>query len=176
LIVRGFTLAELAFVIVLASLVAAAILARVVPLIGQAERAAFYKTEAELRSALLLEAAARIARGEGATLVDLARSNPVDLLLNEPTNYLPPTDAATAARGPRPSWQFDTDRGVLIYRLGRHTRFEPIEGPDDRIELAVGFQFDDRNENGRFEPGVDTFYRLELSPVHAYRWPQGTDG
>lgn len=172
---RGFTLAELALVVALASVAAGAILARVIPLLGQAERAAFLKTEAELRSALLLEAAARIARGEAATLVQLAGSNPIALLPANPTNYLAPAQMQPLQRASRPSWQFDPDRGVLIYRVGRYTQFEPVDGPDDRIELAVEFRFDDRNGNGSFEPDADTFHRLELSPLHAYRWPAGAD-
>ena len=169
---RGFTLAELAFVTALAALVAGALIARVVPLLGRAERVQYLKTEAELRSALLLEAATRIARGDSTTLIELSRSNPIDLLPAPPSDYVGQAAWTETTQIPRPSWHFDAARGTLVYRVGPHTSFEAVDGPADTIELAVVFRFDDRNANGVFEPGIDTFHRLDLAPLNAYLWPE----
>ena len=53
----GFSLIELAVVVVIVGVLIGVVLDRLLPLIGRAERAAFLQTQADLQSALLVEAA-----------------------------------------------------------------------------------------------------------------------
>jgi prepilin-type N-terminal cleavage/methylation domain-containing protein len=168
---RGFTLIELIVVVIIVGVMAGFALDRLLPLVGRAQRAAFLQVQSELRSALLLEAAERLTRGQDATLPELAGINPMTLLLEAPANYLGPLDAGANRPLPRASWFYDARKGRLVYTVGRHTRFAAREGPADRIELTVKFAFEDNDGNGAYNAAVDEFAGLRLVPVHAYDWP-----
>jgi prepilin-type N-terminal cleavage/methylation domain-containing protein len=166
----GFTLIELMVVIVAIGILAGVALDRLLPLIGRAQRAAFMQVQVQLQTALLLEAAERITRGEAATLPALAASNPMALLLRAPTNYLGSTVSPTEDM-PSASWYFDEHDRHLVYRVGRYTRFDALDGPARKIELRASFVYRDRDADGVFDPVRDAFEGLRLEPVHAFAWP-----
>ena len=168
---RGFTLIELVVVVVCVSVMTGFALDRLLPLIGRAERAAFLQVRADLGSALLLEAAKHITRGDSAGLTDLARINPMTLLLSAPGNYVGALRSLDPAELPRASWYYDEGSGRLVYTIGRHTRFEPLGGPDDRVEFVVDFVYGDRDGDGVYSPSRDDFDGLRLDPVYAFNWP-----
>jgi prepilin-type N-terminal cleavage/methylation domain-containing protein len=167
---HGFSLVELMVVVIAVGILAGALLERVLPLIGRAQRTAFVQVRVDLQTALLLEAAERITRGEAATLPSLAQANPMTLLLSPPANYMgsfarPPDDVPAA------SWYFDEHSHRLVYRVGRYARFDAQGGPPGRIELTTEFVFEDRDGSGSFEAARDEFEGLRLAPVHAFAWP-----
>lgn len=167
---RGFSLLELVVAIVLVAVLAGFLLVRVLPLIGQAERIAFLQTRQQIQSALLLEAAERVARGESASLASLSGMNPMQLLLEPPGNYFGNYSQA-GQRLKRRAWYFDPRDSLLVYRPGRQAQFDPLEGPGDRIEMRVSFVFRDRDLDGSFNASVDHFDGLRLESIHAYAWP-----
>jgi prepilin-type N-terminal cleavage/methylation domain-containing protein len=168
---RGFSLLELVVVVVIVGVMAGFALDRLLPLIGRAERAAFFQVQSQLKSALLLEAAERLTSGESATLPELAGVNPMTLLLDAPGNYLGSFDGPEHARVPRARWYYDERTGRLMYRVGKHTRFMPLEGPEDRVELVVEFVYEDVDGDAAYSASVDEFDGLRLASVHAYDWP-----
>jgi len=167
---HGFSLVEALVVVIAVGILAGALLDRVLPLIGRAQHAAFMQTKADLETALLLEAAERITRGEAESLASLAGANPMTLLLRPPGNYLG-SFASRDDEVPAASWYFDEHSRRLVYRVGRYTRFDPLGGPPRRIELATEFVFEDRNGNGHFDAAPDEFKGLRLTPLHAFAWP-----
>jgi prepilin-type N-terminal cleavage/methylation domain-containing protein len=167
----GFSLVELMVVVIAIAILAGALLDRVLPLIGRAQRTAFVQVKADLQTALLLEAAERITRGEAGSLQSLAESNPMRLLLVAPANYVGAFERPHEDEIPVASWYFDEHAHRLVYRVGNHTRFDALGGPPARIELKTEFVFDDRNGDGKFDPGADDFRGLRLAPVHAFSWP-----
>jgi prepilin-type N-terminal cleavage/methylation domain-containing protein len=168
--VRGFTLLELAIVVIAVGVIVGFALDRALPLIGRAQRIAFLQVSSELRSALLLEAAQRIASGAGATLGELAGTNPMALLLQPPGNYIGVLDSPGPDDVPGHAWYYDPALGRLVYRVGRYTRFEPLGGPPDRVELQVSLVYHDRDGNGVYEPGRDELGGLRLDSVRPFRW------
>ena len=167
---RGFTLIELVVVVIAVGILAGVALDRLLPLVGRAQHAAFIQVEADLQSALLLEAADRITRGEANTLAALALGNPMALLLRAPANYMGSLRQPESETVPRASWYFDEERGRLVYRVGRYTRFESLDGPSDRIELRVAFVYTDRDGNGEYDAGRDRFDGLRLEPAEPFSW------
>lgn len=166
---RGFSLLELVVVVVLVAVMTGFLLVRVLPLIGQAERVAFLQTTQQIQNALLLEAAERIVRGESASLAALAGSNPMDLLLEPPGNYLG-TRRPDDQSPPRRSWYFDAGENRLVYRPGRQAKFDPLDGPSDRIEMQVSFVYRDRDFDGAYNASVDHFDGLRFASIHSYAW------
>ena len=167
----GFSLLELVVVVIAVAILMGVALDRLLPLVGRAQRAAFVETQRELQSALMLEAAERITRGESATLPELAGANPMALLLTPPANYVGALAKPRPEDVPPASWYFDDATKTLAYRVGKHTRFAAKDGPDRLIELRVAFVFDDRDADGLFDAVRDDFGGLKLEPVHAYDWP-----
>lgn len=167
----GFSLFEFVVVIVIIAILSGLLLVRVLPLIGQAERVAFLQTRNEIQSALLLEAAERVVRGESHTLIALTAVNPMDLLLEPPGNYVGAYSARRPESLPRRSWYFDDQQKLMVYRPGRQSGFTAIDGPSDRIELKVNFVYRDRDADGAFNASRDHFDGLRLESVHAYSWP-----
>ena len=168
--IRGFSSFEFVVVIVVIAILSGLLLVRVLPLIGQAERVAFLQTKQQIQSALLLEAAERVARGESATLASLSGVNPMQLLLEPPANYVG-TDSQVGVPLPRAIWYFDEAENLLIYRPGRQAEFDALEGPPDHIEMRVSFVYRDRDSDGAFNASVDHFDGLKFESVHAYSWP-----
>ncbi len=169
--IRGFTLLELAVVVVIIGVLIGVALDRLLPLVGRAQRAAFLDVQRELQSSLLLAAAERITSGEGEKIPALAAGNPMTLLLAPPPNYVGPLAGSNDNEVPRASWYFDELSGRLAYRVGRYTRFTAHDGPADRIELAVAFVYEDRDSDGVFDANGDRFDGLRLTSVYAYDWP-----
>ncbi len=167
----GFSLVELMVVVVAVAIVAGALLDRVLPLIGRAQRVAFVQVKADLQTALLFEAAGRITRGDAASLQNLADGNPMALLLTPPANYVGSFERPQEDDMPVASWYFDEHAHRLVYRVGHYTRFDALGGSPGRIELKTEFVFDDRNGDGTFEPGSDGFRGLRLVQVHEFAWP-----
>jgi type II secretory pathway pseudopilin PulG len=168
---RGFSLLELAIVVVAVLIVTAAILDRVLPLIGRAQRAAFLGVQHDLQTSLRLAAAERIAGGKSSAVFELESLNPMSLLLAPPANYRGVVASPDQAAVPPATWYFDEEMKLLAYRVGRYTRFKPHGGPADRIELRVAFTYDDRDADGVFDASQDRFDGLRLEPVHGYDWP-----
>jgi general secretion pathway protein G len=169
----GFSLIELAVVVVVVGILVAVVLDRLLPLIGRAERAAFLQTQTDLQSALLLEAAERITAGESNRLAELAAGNPMRLFLKPPLNYAGSLNHGDHDKVPRATWYYDEQDDRLAYRVGRQTRFDPLGGaPPDRVEFRVAFVYEDRNGDHSFDPVHDRFEGLRLEPTHPYRWPE----
>jgi general secretion pathway protein G len=167
---RGFSLLEFVVVVIVIGVAAGFALDRMLPLIGRAERIAFVQVQSQLKSALLLEAAERITRGESRTLLSLDASNPMGLLLTPPANYRGAVPAVNEYL-PAATWVFDESRRRLVYRVGKFNKFEALSGPNDMVELEVQFAYRDRDSDGVYNPSVDSFGGLKLAAVNPYRWP-----
>jgi prepilin-type N-terminal cleavage/methylation domain-containing protein len=168
---RGFGLLELVVVVAAVAVLMGVALDRFLPLVGRAQRVAFLQVRGNLQSALLIAAAERITRGEPDRIAELAEANPMALLLTPPRNYLGSLGTREPGSLPGASWYYDEHESVLVYRVGKHTRFNALDGPADRVAFKVIFAYDDRDGDGAFDASRDHFAGLKLDSVDAYDWP-----
>ncbi len=157
-------------VVVCIGILAGFTLARVLPLIGQAERVAFVRVQGQLQNALMLETAQRLIRGESRRVPQMAGSNPMDYVLQPPANYAGSYEDPRHDAMPTGHWYFDQRRARLVYRVGPRADFEVENGPRDRAEFQVRLAFRDENGNGSFEPSADIFDGIWLKSVYPFRW------
>ena len=156
----GFSLLELVLVVALVGILGAVAATRLFPYVAQAESVAVMRLEGQLRNALMMEAATRIARGQVVRLGELAETNPMRFMLEPPGNYLGELRAPTLELLPRRSWHFDTDSRRLVYRAGR--ALETVTGSAAISEYRVSLRFEDRDGDDRFTPDSDEFHGVRL--------------
>jgi hypothetical protein len=68
------------------------------------------------------------------------------------------------------NWYFDRNVNLLIYRV-RNTEFfySSIDGPG-RIRYAVMLEYEDMNDNDRYDPAVDRFINIKIGNIDTYEW------
>lgn len=169
----GFSLLELVVVIVIISILVAVALHRLLPYIDEAERVGVLTMESQIKSTLMTSAAKRIAGGKAASISELDGSNPMQLMLEAPENYVGELRDPDVASVPHRNWYFNLDTRRLVYRTGR--RFGWSEPEDNTVnpEFEVRVAFDDRNGNGSFEPGTDELYGVRLQREAGVKWLAG---
>lgn len=121
---RGFTLWELMVVVALVVFLFAAAIENLLPLRGDAERAAVLTTVGTLRSAVGLEVSRRVLDGNGSSLASLDGANPMAFLAIPPASYAGTVDGGALEQTPRGAWVFVTDSGTLFYRVRYPEYFE----------------------------------------------------
>ena len=169
----GFSLLELIVVIVIISILVAVALNRLLPYIDEAERVGVLTMESQIKSTLMTSAAKRIAGGNAASISELDGSNPMQLMLEAPDNYVGELRGADAASVPHRNWYFNLDTRRLVYRTGRRFGWSAPKEDTVNPEFEVRVAFDDRNGNGHFEPGADELFGVRLQREAGAQWLAG---
>lgn len=161
----GFTLLELAIVILLIGIVASIFLNRMQRYQELAEKTVVEATVANMRSGLRYRVAELMMNGQMNEMGSLSRENPMSWLKAPPSNYLGQLGQAQNQRIPPGSWYLDQGRHELVYLLDRSRYFKP--GPDGRKAIRFHVIASTRkhaaNESDRVEG-------ISLAPVASYDW------
>lgn len=115
---EGFTLFEM--VVVICSIVILYMIAeeRLNALPAAAERANFYAVLEQIKTGVSFEMVTKVAAGEGQRIRELEGTNPMDLLIETPSNYRGELEHVTDAVDRRNAWYFETSTGELVYVVG----------------------------------------------------------
>jgi len=161
----GFTLIELIVVVCIVALCAALLLDRLRFYQEAAEKAVMEYTVATVKSALQLQVAAMLVRGEEKKIGTLARANPVDWLMEPPVGYRGEFRAPQPAV-PRGSWYFDATRNELVYVPNLDAHLERLADGSKRLRFRVRFDF----EPGDPDSERRRFAGMGIDSVTPYTW------
>lgn len=115
--VGGFSLFELTVFIIAVAIIYAAAARRFAEFPGEAERANFLAITTQLQTGINLETYLAMSQGNSAIFRELTRTNPMDLLLETPSNYIGAFDLVNSDTLGRRIWYYDLRRNHLVYRV-----------------------------------------------------------
>lgn len=113
----GFSLFELVVFIISVAIIYAYAANRFAEFPGQAERVNFMAVTTQLQAGVNLEMIRALGAGRLASLEKFEGVNPMDLMLETPSNYLGVVSSADLAQLPRRSWYFDPATEELVYLI-----------------------------------------------------------
>jgi hypothetical protein len=120
--VAGFSLFELVVFIITVAIIYASAANRFAAFPVEAEKANLIAITTQLQSAINMEMLLGVGFGNMAASAQMAGMNPMDFLLEAPSNYLGVFSRANAEGLERRSWYFDSGAGELIYRVSGENR------------------------------------------------------
>lgn len=171
---RGFTLIELAVVVCIVALLAAAFLSRAVFYQEQAEKVASEQIIGTLRSALHLRIADLLLHGKTTDIARLADQNPMDWLAEKPKNYVgefytPKPDMIAAG-----NWYFDLQSKNLIYVVNNRGHLHTAAGEGNKLrfkaKLVRNLNVASASATNASNPADNSIEGIVLEPVISYRW------
>lgn len=186
---------ETVFAVIILLIILSAILNRVVVYLTIAEQALVTNVVTNMNTALRFTEAEYFAGGRRNELPDLAGRNPVALISSRPDdytaqltdrpeyqallnlgagrplpNYLGSFENPTPDEYPRGSWYFDESGQALVYMVRNRELFHsPLDGPE-RIRFRVELDYRDRNNNDRYDRGVDKYRGIKFRSLDEYDW------
>lgn len=137
----GFSLFELVVFIISVAIIYAYAANRFADFPAQAERANFMAVTTQLQSGVNLEMMMALGSGRITSMQVYEGVNPMDLMLQAPTNYLGVVSSSLASELPRRSWYFDPATEELVYLIndtgGAYLVTNGVASPTDEIRLKL---------------------------------------
>ena len=95
---------------------------------------------------------------------------PVNSFINAPANYIGEMDNPDPEQIKAGQWYYDRSDHTLNYRI-RNTAFfhDGVEGYPI-LKFRVVVNYNDRNGNGVFDQGIDTYNSMKLESIDSFRW------
>jgi type II secretory pathway pseudopilin PulG len=185
----GFSMFELVAFIIVVAIIYATAANRFGEFPGEAERANFLATTTQLQAAVNLELMLAMTSGQKGMLNSYEDANPMDILLDPPSNYVGAFDFVDLSRMPRRVWYFDSQRNQLVYLVNDAEDVYLVYGSsrvpteEIRFELnvvyrdgTIGISNDQENNqtaqasNSEIQNRSRRVSGLLLKPVVPYLW------
>jgi len=162
---RGLTLIELIVVICIIGVSAALLLDRLRFYQEAAEKAAVEFTVGVVKSALQLQVAAMLLKGQGRNIDSLVNVNPVNWLMEPPPGYRGEFRAPQPTV-PRGSWYFDATRNELAYVPNLDAHLERLADGSKRLRFRVRLDFEPTESDSERK----RIAGMRVEPVMPYTW------
>lgn len=175
--------------IICVAIIYAAAARRLADFPGEAERANFFAITAQLQAGINLEMMMGITRGKGGYLNQYEGANPMDLLLEPPSNYVGAYAGVDSRTFDRRVWYFDIGSNELVYLAndadGLSHLLNGRKIPADRVSFKISVQYSYRDSStGLLLDVVDvdpaeqgdlrrSFDGLLLQPTIPFEWESG---
>jgi hypothetical protein len=192
---RQLSRLELAMAVIVLSLVFVVYMQYLLKAFAYTERSLLENTMVNINTALQYHLAGHLLRGDYGIIDEMQAINPFTMVsadpfwldpapgdplpaeivagvmgLRAPTNYLGELDNPDPAEIGGGHWYFDTADNTLIYRVDNAEYFySSLPGPP-RVRLIVEVEYDDRNNNNRFDPVIDEYKSIGLKAIDDYEW------
>ena len=184
----GFSLFELVVFIICVAIIYSAASNRFAEFPGEAERANFLAVSAQIQAAVNLEMMMGILASNQEVISRYETANPMDFLLEAPSNYLGAYYLPDAGRLPRRSWYFDQSSNELVYLINDAEGVyllrdgEQVPTTELRFHIEIDYRYRDTItglpvEESSIDDGPDTGDRIRrslagmvLRPVSPYVW------
>lgn len=167
---RGFTLFELVAYILLVSIALSVAFNRFADYPGEAERTSFNAVLMQLKAGVNLQMMKGIASGDRKELYALEGSNPMDLMLETPVNYVGEFALVEKSSLPRRIWYFDSGTGELVYIANDARNLYLIADAGrmqtDELRFRITMKFRDGGGTG--------WEGMLLEPTQEYDWESVT--
>lgn len=164
---RGFTFLELIVVIAIISILAVFALDRYYKLLVDVERTSLEHDLGVMRSAVSMQVAAHYVAGDMPGLLDLTGSNPMDLLSEQPNNYLGIVTDQALEDVKQGSWIYLQHEKTLVYIVRNQLHFNSVLAGVPRARFKIVPVYSDksgRDANQAYLSG------LSLQALESYRW------
>ncbi|MEX2524891.1 MAG: hypothetical protein WD750_08035 [Gammaproteobacteria bacterium] len=90
--------------------------------------------------------------------------------LSAPSNYAGEIDDMNLESARKGNWYYNKNDGTLVYIVRNNEYFvTDLEGPE-RLRYRLDVDFEDTNNNGKFDPGVDALHGIGLNSMDEYKW------
>ena len=163
----GFTLLELMLVICIVGVLAAIFMGRVGVYQEMAERAAMQQVKTAVQTALILQMANYLARGQDKQIRELTEKNPINLLLQKPANYAGEIRMGRADSVAPGNWAYDITLRELVYVPGHIENFKSGNDKEKWIRFQVRVLSESSGKSGSSTRKIEG---LILVPVVPYEW------
>lgn len=145
---EGFSLFELIVYILLVSTIFSVSMRRFSDFPGEAERANFLAITIQLKAAVNLQMMNAIAGGTWSELDLMENSNPMDLMLETPSNYAGAFSLVDEQSMPRRTWYFDSFNGQLVYLANDSSNLYSKQGDGSSTLSSIRFRIAQRYAGG----------------------------
>ena len=166
---RQLSRLELAVAVILIGIFMGLFVQRVLLLTVAAEATSVEQMIRNLRTGIMLYVSDRLIEGKVDRIADLVQSDPFTVMNTPYGNYGGAATAAEIKAAPPGQWFYDRDNHELVYKVVNRKYFRNDRGTD-LVRLKTVLNFADRNNDGRFERGIDRPRSVSLRVLDRYEW------
>ncbi|RZI43051.1 type II secretion system protein [Herbaspirillum sp. HC18] len=167
---RGFSLLELAIVVIVMSALAAIMLDRLQYYQEAAEKAKVEYTISAMKSGLRSRMAHMLIEGRSQEYMFLAMDNPINWLESRPANYLGELSEEESDTLRPGSWYYNPATRTLVYAVKFGKYLEPDSVGKKRIRLRVEFKKNFPTVSSQANDMVHQTDSVALELVEKFKW------
>lgn len=166
---RPLSRLELAIAVILISIFIGVFVQRVILLTVAAEATSLDLMIRNLRTGMMLYTSSQLLAGKTDRIADLVEGDPFNMMGTSYGNYGGPLTAVEIAAAQPGQWYYESDNHELVYKVVNSDYFRNAAGTN-LVRLKTVLNYDDRNNDGSYERGIDRPRGVSLHVIDSYEW------